>query len=199
MAELEELYFPPAPWMFGAAGIEHSKKYGSTADHFVKIAAKNHRHSVNNPYAQFQEDVHRRADQGRQDDLPAAELTRLDVLAHLGRVGCSGARQRAVRRRARLGDRAIEIVGQAMVTEYPARSTFAARLPALVGADMSAHCGAAGLRAGRHRTRRRRRHRTARLLRAQRAADLRSARACAPKVRATTSSTQAIPPTAGVG
>jgi len=26
MAELRELYFPPAPWMFGAAGLEHNEK-----------------------------------------------------------------------------------------------------------------------------------------------------------------------------
>ncbi len=56
MAELREFAFPPAPWMFGAAGLEHNEKYGSTAEHFQKIAVKNHAHSVNNPYAQFQDE-----------------------------------------------------------------------------------------------------------------------------------------------
>jgi acetyl-CoA acetyltransferase len=28
------------------------EKYGSTAEHFAKIAYKNHKHSVNNPFAQ---------------------------------------------------------------------------------------------------------------------------------------------------
>jgi hypothetical protein len=42
--------------MFGAAGREHMKKYGTTAEHFAKIGYKNHKHSVNNPYAQFQEE-----------------------------------------------------------------------------------------------------------------------------------------------
>jgi len=32
------------------------KKYGSTAEHFAKIGYKNHKHSVNNPYAQFQDE-----------------------------------------------------------------------------------------------------------------------------------------------
>ena len=41
--------------MFGAAGREHMQQYGSTAEHFAKIGYKNHKHSVNNPYAQFQE------------------------------------------------------------------------------------------------------------------------------------------------
>jgi hypothetical protein len=31
-----------------------SQKYGTTAKHFAKIGEKNHAHSVNNPYAQFQ-------------------------------------------------------------------------------------------------------------------------------------------------
>src|ERR1700751_2243739 len=55
LAEISEVLFPVAPWMFGAAGREHMKKYGTTAEHFARIGYKNHKHSVNNPYAQFQE------------------------------------------------------------------------------------------------------------------------------------------------
>src|ERR1700743_3678104 len=33
IAEIEEFAFPPAPYMFGAAGREHMKKYGTTAEH----------------------------------------------------------------------------------------------------------------------------------------------------------------------
>lgn len=29
------------------------KLYGTKLEHFAKIAEKNHRHSVNNPYSQF--------------------------------------------------------------------------------------------------------------------------------------------------
>lgn len=51
--------FPPAkapamPQFFGNAGREHMAKYGTTAKHFAMIGAKNHTHSKNNPYAQFQ-------------------------------------------------------------------------------------------------------------------------------------------------
>jgi len=56
LAEISEVLFPPAPWMFGAAGREHMKLYGSTAEQFAKIGYKNHKHSVNNPYAQFQDE-----------------------------------------------------------------------------------------------------------------------------------------------
>ena len=45
---------PFAPVMFGNAGLEHIKVFGTKPEHFAKIAAKNHKHSLNNPYSQFQ-------------------------------------------------------------------------------------------------------------------------------------------------
>merc|ERR1711957_487565 len=47
---------PPAPQMFGNAGREHMEKYGTTKEHCAKIAYKNHRNSVNNPYSQFRDE-----------------------------------------------------------------------------------------------------------------------------------------------
>src|SRR5262249_31543044 len=47
---------PGAPQMFGNAGREHMEKYGTTAEQFAKIGWKNHKHSVNNPYSQFQDE-----------------------------------------------------------------------------------------------------------------------------------------------
>ena len=49
-----ELDKAPMPQMFGNAGREHMERYGSTPDHYAWIGWKNHKHSVNNPYAQFQ-------------------------------------------------------------------------------------------------------------------------------------------------
>lgn len=46
---------PFAPRLFGNAGLEHMEKYGTKLEHFAKIAEKNHKHSVNNPYSQFQD------------------------------------------------------------------------------------------------------------------------------------------------
>ena len=46
---------PFAPTMFANAGQEHMRKYGTKLEHFAKIAEKNHRHSVNNPYSQFRD------------------------------------------------------------------------------------------------------------------------------------------------
>jgi sterol carrier protein 2 len=44
---------PPAPRQFGNAGTEYLRKYGGSVETFAKIASKNHKHAVNNPYAQF--------------------------------------------------------------------------------------------------------------------------------------------------
>lgn len=46
---------PIAARMFGDAGRDHMKKYGTKAETFAKIAVKNHRHSVNNPRSQYRE------------------------------------------------------------------------------------------------------------------------------------------------
>ncbi|KRT79120.1 hypothetical protein AMK59_8617, partial [Oryctes borbonicus] len=55
MAELVGITEAPlTSQIFGNAGIEHMKKYGTKPEHFAKIAYKNHKHSVNNPNSQFQ-------------------------------------------------------------------------------------------------------------------------------------------------
>ncbi|WP_194820157.1 lipid-transfer protein [Nocardia sp. XZ_19_385] len=136
MAELREIAFPPAPWMFGAAGLEHNEKYGSTPEHFVQIAVKNHRHSVNNPYAQFQ-------DSYTEDEIKTAKM--VYGAAGITRPMCSptsdgsGAAILASERfviENDLSAQAIEIVGQSLVTDVP--GTFDNKsLITLVGADMS--------------------------------------------------------------
>jgi acetyl-CoA acetyltransferase len=45
------------PGVFGQAGVEHMRKYGTKMEHFAKISVKNHKHSVHNPYAQYQVEV----------------------------------------------------------------------------------------------------------------------------------------------
>ena len=47
---------PPAAQIFGNAGREHMERYGTTAEHFAKIAYKNHEHSTRNPNSQFQDE-----------------------------------------------------------------------------------------------------------------------------------------------
>jgi acetyl-CoA acetyltransferase len=45
------------PAVFGMAGVEHMRTYGTTAEHFAKVSVKNHKHSVKNPLSQYQVEV----------------------------------------------------------------------------------------------------------------------------------------------
>ena len=133
LVKLDELTFPVAPWMFGAAGREYMREYGATAEHFAKIGYKNHKHSVNNPYAQFQQEY-------SLDDILGAKmisdpLTKLQcsptsdgsaaaVLASEAFVDSHG-----------LSGQAVEIVGQSMTTDFA--STFDGSAHNIIGHDMN--------------------------------------------------------------
>src|SRR5437667_7968332 len=58
---------PPTAQFFGNAAREHMERYGSRPEQFAKIGHKNHKHSVNNPYSQFQ-------DEYSLDDILAAPM-----------------------------------------------------------------------------------------------------------------------------
>jgi acetyl-CoA acyltransferase len=42
------------PAIFATAGMEHSRKYGTTFEQFAKVSVKNHHHSTMNPKAMYQ-------------------------------------------------------------------------------------------------------------------------------------------------
>jgi acetyl-CoA acyltransferase len=127
---------PFAPQMFGNAGRDHMDKYGSTPEHYAWIGWKNHKHSVNNPYAQFQ-------DEYSLEDIKAAKmihepLTKLQCSPTSdGAAAAIVASERFVDEHG-LWEQAIEIAGQAMVTDLA--STFDERTDCIriVGYDMSA-------------------------------------------------------------
>src|SRR3954447_9049966 len=125
---------PMAPQMFGNAGREHMERYGSTPDHYAWIGWKNHKHSVNNPYAQFQ-------DEYSLEDIKNAKvihepLTKLQCSPTSDGSGCAIVASERFVDSHDLWDRAVEIAGQAMVTDM--RSTFdGGSCITIVGADMS--------------------------------------------------------------
>ncbi|WP_205697460.1 lipid-transfer protein [Conexibacter sp. SYSU D00693] len=130
---------PAAPQMFGNAGREHMERYGSEPDHFAWIGFKNHRHSVNNPYAQFQ-------DAYSLQDIKDAQM----VHEPLTKLQCSptsdgsGAAILASERfvdEHDLWDRAVEMAGQAMVTDLPSTFDGSNSSITLVGFDMSREAG----------------------------------------------------------
>jgi acetyl-CoA acetyltransferase len=45
------------PAVFAQAGMEHMRRFGTTAEQFARVAVKNHRHSVKNPLSQYQVEV----------------------------------------------------------------------------------------------------------------------------------------------
>ena len=44
------------PGVFGQAGVEHMRKYGTTQEQIAKIAVKNHEHGVLNPHAHYRQE-----------------------------------------------------------------------------------------------------------------------------------------------
>ncbi|WP_020633887.1 thiolase C-terminal domain-containing protein [Amycolatopsis alba] len=133
LAEISEVLFPPAPWMFGAAGREHMKTYGTTAEHFAKIGEKNHRHSVNNPYAQFQESY------SLQDILDSRmiydPLTKLQCSPTSDGSGAAILASESFVDSHGLAGQAVEVVGQAMTTDFA--STFDGTAKNIIGYDMN--------------------------------------------------------------
>ncbi len=45
------------PAVFGQAGIEHMRKYGSKPEHMAKISVKSHKHATKNPFSQYRNEV----------------------------------------------------------------------------------------------------------------------------------------------
>lgn len=134
LAELSEVKFPPAPWMFGAAGREHMAEHGTTPEHFAKIGWKNHKHSVNNPYAQFQ-------DEYTLDDILNASmiyepLTKLQCSPTSDGSGAAIVASEDFVDRHDLAGQAIEIVGQAMTTDFES-SLSTRKCKDVIGYDMN--------------------------------------------------------------
>jgi len=124
---------PAAPQMFGNAGIEHNERYGTTPEHFAKIGWKNHKHSVNNPYSQFQ-------DEYSLDDIKNAPqvfgpLTKLQCCPTSDGSGAAILASEGFVRKHGLQDRAIEIAGMAMTTDFP--SSYEGSMIKMVGSDMT--------------------------------------------------------------
>ena len=133
LAEIDDMAFPVAPWMFAAAGREYMRNYGATAEHFAKIGYKNHKHSVNNPYAQFQTEY-------SLEDIMAAPMIS-EPITKLQCSPTSDGSAAAVLVSERyldehgLAGQAVEIVGQAMTTDFA--STFDGSAKNIIGYDMN--------------------------------------------------------------
>jgi acetyl-CoA acyltransferase len=126
---------PAAPQMFGNAGREHMERYGSKPDHFAWIGYKNHKHSVNNPYAQFQTEY--TLQEIKDSRMIHEPLTKLQCSPTSDGAACAIVASERFVDEHDLWDRAVELAAQAVVTDLP--STFADDHSSIsiVGADMS--------------------------------------------------------------
>ena len=125
---------PVAAQMFGNAGREHMKKYGTKPEIFAKIAEKNHRHSVNNPCSQFQ-------DEYSLEDIMKAPMVH-EPLTKLQCCPTSDGSAAAILasedfvRKHNLQNQAVEILGMEMATDFPSTFKEKAMMKA-VGFDMT--------------------------------------------------------------
>ncbi|MFD9632275.1 lipid-transfer protein [Streptomyces violascens] len=129
---------PPTAQIFGNAAREHMERYGTTAAQLAAVGAKNHRHSVNNPNAQFQDAY------SVEEILAAKEIHR-----PLTKLQCSPTSDGAAAAvvvserfvdRNNLRDKAVEIAGQSMTTDTEESFASGSCIDA-VGAPMSRAAG----------------------------------------------------------
>ncbi len=126
---------PFAPQMFGNAGRDHMEKYGSKPEHYVWIGWKNHKHSVNNPFAQFQTEY--TLEEIRDAPMIHEPLTKLQCSPTSDGAGAVIVASERFVDDHNLGDQAIEIAGQAMVTDLTSTFDTEADCIKIVGYDMS--------------------------------------------------------------
>ena len=129
---------PMAPKMFGGAGIEHQRKYGTKDETFAMIRAKASRHAVHNERAIFRKEV--TVDEVMASPRVTSLLTRLQCCPPTCGAAAAVLCSPDFARRHGLDGR-VTIVAQAMTTDFP--STFADHdLMKVVGYDMTAAAAA---------------------------------------------------------
>jgi len=124
---------PPAPQMFGNAGREHMDKYGTTKEQIAKIAHKNHKHSVNNPYSQFRDEY------SLEDILKSPvvyePLTKLQCCPTSDGAAAAILVSEDFVKAHKLQGQAVEIIGMAMTTDTD--TSFKDSCIKNVGSDMT--------------------------------------------------------------
>ncbi|KAL3869512.1 hypothetical protein ACJMK2_042183 [Sinanodonta woodiana] len=125
---------PLAAQMFGDAGREHMEKYGTKPEHFAKIAWKNHKHSTNNPYSQFQEEY--TLEQINNSPMMSDPLTKLQCCPTSDGAAAAVIASEDFVFKHNLQGQAVEILAMDMCTDLP--SVFDEKsCIKMVGYDMS--------------------------------------------------------------
>lgn len=125
---------PISAQLFGNAGVEHMQKYGTKPEHFAKIAHKNHKHSTNNPYSQFQDEYS--FDQIVKSTQVHEFLTKLQCCPTSDGSACCILASESFVKRHGLEAQAVEIVGMEMSTDLPSSFGEGSAMK-IVGYDMT--------------------------------------------------------------
>lgn len=136
MSNLHEMTAAPMmAQMFGNAGLDYLTKHNlkDDCDVFARIAHKNHKHSVNNPYAQFRKEYS--LDEIKNAPMIHAPLTKLQCSPTSDGSAAVVVASEAFVRKHGLQAQAIEILAIEMATDL--ESTFKENCTKLVGFDMS--------------------------------------------------------------
>ena len=123
-----------APQLFGNVAREYMDQHGASEETFALVAVKNHRHSVNNPNAQFQ--VEFSLEEVMAAPMVFDPLTKLQCCPTSDGAGAAIVASERFVREHDLWDRAVEIAGQAMVSDFTSSFGDSDRL--MAGFDMSA-------------------------------------------------------------
>ena len=158
------------PAVFGQAGIEHMRKYGTKMEHFAKISVKSHQHATKNPFSQYRNEV------TLEDVLNARMISYPNTLYMCCPTG-DGAAAAILVSESKLkqlaGGRKRARVAASVLTSDPVDRPHGS---AARRQHADAACLQAGLREGRRRSQGHRTDRAARLLRHRRAGALREPR-----------------------
>jgi len=109
------------------------ERYGTTAEHFAKIGWKNHKHSVNNPYSQFQDEYS--LEDIKNAPMVYEPLTKLQCCPTSDGSGAAILASEEFVKKHGLENQAVQIVGMTMTTDY--ESSFEKSDMKLVGYDMT--------------------------------------------------------------
>lgn len=133
-AKYEWGHGPMTAQLFGNAAVEHMERYGTTAEQIASAAVKNHKHSVNNPYAQFRDEY--TLTQVLSDRMIHDPLTRSQCSPTSDGAAAAVVASESFVREHGLEDQAVEIVAQAMTTDT-AESFTGRSMIDVVGAPMT--------------------------------------------------------------
>jgi acetyl-CoA acetyltransferase len=134
LAERQWAASPITAQLFGNAAQDHMAAYGTTREQIAAVSVKNHKHSVNNPYAQFQDEYTLEqvlADKPIHDPLTRSQCSPTSD----GAAAAIVVSEKFAREHGLLGQ-AVEIVAQALTTDTAEAFSSGSMIDA-VGAPMT--------------------------------------------------------------